>query len=526
MVKAAVLVICIIIISSNLMLIQAANDHTQPPWEERAKKDKQIDEDFALRINFSIRVVSEENTSGLFIGDYVSLRIGLKNLGKKAIDDAIKIDVLNPSNNSIVRPPYSEDIYLDVNRSTSIVPGLRAETGDPIVYPLQSAGTYTITVEVMSEKTILLVITNNKLVYNPRMISYPFEVKSKLSVTLTDSITPTATASASQWFAWDEFSWRMLSLIMTAGVTLFVSLSALLYRSRYSLGNAFKIAALSTGVVIVGFLLTIAVFSQVMIPFFRSLLSPSFSTVTGIAAVLVVLLECLYFYSRKLKDRTPTKEPELDLKLVDAEGNASEDISVQPIFVRVVKEVVKRSEIGYPILRLSATMSALGQLTAFKPFAKREPAEDLVPVNIQVSNNGTAPATEILVYLDFPEECELQSESQAIGGFSSIWRRSHGGLDIEDDNRSRATAWIHELGNDLAVSKFSPVYVKFPEREEEYSVKATIIQHNFPPESIVCHINVKPEVKEKVERVFEDELGENGRRKEWGLDSTCRRHRW
>ena len=204
------------------------------------------------------------------------------------------------------------------------------------------------------------------------------------------------------------------------------------------------------------------------------------------------------------------KKPKLDLQLVDAQGNIGKEIHVEPMFVRTRKEIIKISDPMYQILKASASMIASFKLPEIPdPLRIREPDRDLIPLGIEVSNEGETPAQGILISLQFPQECHLLSESQATGGLVFIGPQSHGGLYIDDEDRSKAKAWIRELGNDRVIRKFSMIHVRFPEREQVYPIKATIIQHNFPPDCIEFHVHVKPRVVEKIENVFEDELGKD-----------------
>ena len=201
------------------------------------------------------------------------------------------------------------------------------------------------------------------------------------------------------------------------------------------------------------------------------------------------------------------KKPKLELLLVDGKGNAGREIHAQPTYIRV-KRVKGTPPIPY--------INALSELTrkmesVIYPFGKKEPSKDLVPIGIEISNIGEAPAHGIRILLKFPEDCELIPEDVAVEGFPvlskylSKYKPSSGGLFVDSEDRSEAWAWIDNLGNDLMMRKFEKVYVRFPEKEQQYIIKARIIQHNFPPENFEFVINVKPNVEEKVEYISEEQ---------------------
>jgi len=140
------------------------------------------------------------------------------------------------------------------------------------------------------------------------------------------------------------------------------------------------------------------------------------------------------------------------------------------------------------------------------PFGKKEPPKDLVPIDIQISNIGEAPAHGIRAYLEFPRECELFERVQVVAlGMpivSTTFKPTRGGLFVEPDT-CEVWAWMGILGNDLIARKFNEVYVRFPAKEQEYKIMGSITQHNFPKENFEFTIVVKPEFEEKIEYVNE-----------------------
>lgn len=207
-----------------------------------------------------------------------------------------------------------------------------------------------------------------------------------------------------------------------------------------------------------------------------------------------------------------SRRPELELRLLDDEGNATDEIKAQPIIVKT--KYVKRkpkTRVDLAALPQSAALAALMKnAQAFTSmssvFGPKEPPKDLVPIGIEVTNIGEIPAEGIRIFLNFPEECELVDVQGVSGGLRPfVSNPNNGGLFVDDDNKSIARAWIDILGNDLTIGKFEKVYVRFPEKEQDYLIKARITQHRFPPSEYEFKIKVTPKIEEVVEYVDEEE---------------------
>ena len=194
------------------------------------------------------------------------------------------------------------------------------------------------------------------------------------------------------------------------------------------------------------------------------------------------------------------KMPRIGLLLVDQEGNASDIINAQPIITKIrYLEKEKPSTIASVV---SATDAARRIAEVMQPFfGGRTPEKDLVPIGLEIWNDGEIPAENILVFLEFPEDCELVEESDAVGGFiltRSVLNPTQGGLYIDQKNKTTAKAWLNRLGNDRMTRKFDKIYIRFPtEEEKEYKVNATIIQDNSPPTYYDFKILVKPRIMEE-----------------------------
>jgi hypothetical protein len=199
------------------------------------------------------------------------------------------------------------------------------------------------------------------------------------------------------------------------------------------------------------------------------------------------------------------KKPDLELFLVDNEGNTTRSITANPVFT-----IVKKIKVEMPPAPFSASFAAIknfSNLASILPFTEREPSPDLVPISIELSNRGQAPAQEITIFMEFPDGCEVINKRDAIGGVhvpTSDFKPTYGGLYVKRTNKPEAVAWMDGLGNDLVMSNFSRVYVRFPAEEKEHKIKARVIQNYFPPKNFEFTVNIKPEFKEVTERVYEE----------------------
>ncbi len=199
------------------------------------------------------------------------------------------------------------------------------------------------------------------------------------------------------------------------------------------------------------------------------------------------------------------KKPDLELFLIDREGNPTKSITASPVFTTIKK--IKAETPPTPFLASFEALKNLTNLAYFNPFTERDPPPDLVPISIELSNKGQAPAQEITIFIQFPDGCKVINEHEAVGGIHlpiSNFKPTHGGLHVGRTDKSEAVAWIDSLGNDLAMNDFEKVYVRFPSAEEEHKIKARVVQNYFPPKDFEFTIKIKPEFKEVIERVYEE----------------------
>jgi hypothetical protein len=127
-----------------------------------------------------------------------------------------------------------------------------------------------------------------------------------------------------------------------------------------------------------------------------------------------------------------------------------------------------------------------------------------IPFGIEIWNDGDVPAENILVSLEFSEDCEL-FETKYVSDPMSIYTIAHvnpnptyGGLHIDDQNENIANAWIKRLGNDRGQNNFEKIYVKFnTEKDRTFEINGTVIQDNYPKTSFTFKVHVKPKVVEE-----------------------------
>jgi hypothetical protein len=202
---------------------------------------------------------------------------------------------------------------------------------------------------------------------------------------------------------------------------------------------------------------------------------------------------------------TPTKRPVLELNLVDSNENAAKEIRMEPMMTRIRTIKVERptdpsAQAMWDMSRQTQEATrALLKATVLPSILPGVPP-DFVPIGIELSNQGEAPATGVRVFMNFPPDCELTSEPIA-----QLLLTSNKGQGMSVDPESHeAVAWVDSLGNDLSTRGFGEIYVKFGEEEKDYVVKARVVQNNYPPEDFVFRIHVKPKIEEIEEYVYEE----------------------
>jgi hypothetical protein len=203
------------------------------------------------------------------------------------------------------------------------------------------------------------------------------------------------------------------------------------------------------------------------------------------------------------------KKPDLELFLVDERGDSVNEVTVRPTFT-VVKKVKKPAEsqlLGFGSNQLWSSLASIAALN--EQFTPKKPSEDLVTVRVIICNRGQKKAEGVKVFLYFPPDCELVDKDEFRNFLlhpRSEDKPTEGGLSVSNRDNQVAQAWIDVLGNDLT-NIFEEVYVKVKPEESAYTIKARIVQHDYPSKQFQFTLKVKPAFKEKIEYV-EEELGD------------------
>jgi len=140
-------------------------------------------------------------------------------------------------------------------------------------------------------------------------------------------------------------------------------------------------------------------------------------------------------------------------------------------------------------------MSEVSRGISMTSLIEKEPSPDLIPINIEIFNDGTIGAENIHIFLEFPQDCELFSEREVKGGLTlASYTRDYSGLFVSNDHIAQAR--LDYLGNGLMFSGFSPIYVRFPEKDYDFEILISIIQNRWPTKELKAIIHVQPESKE------------------------------
>ncbi len=193
------------------------------------------------------------------------------------------------------------------------------------------------------------------------------------------------------------------------------------------------------------------------------------------------------------------KKPNLELYLIDAENNPTNIVNAKPVFT-----TVKKVNVPYPTNPFFKTYAlTMKNMTPF--LHEKKPSPELVPIKILLANEGQAPAQNVRISVEFPENCELFNKSEFEMGIYPTFKRTSGGLYRVHEYTSEATAWTDDLGNDL-VCNFDEIYVKFPPETKEHKIKGRVTQNYHPPKDFEFNVKVEPEFKEVTEEVYEENI--------------------
>jgi len=190
-------------------------------------------------------------------------------------------------------------------------------------------------------------------------------------------------------------------------------------------------------------------------------------------------------YLLEKRQENKPKEPDLQVFLLDENEKPCLELTVKPLYVN--EKVLKK--------KASTTFEKLQK-------AQNE-LQNLIPINVLLSNDGSKGAENIHIFLEFPPDCELLTEHDARGGIALLTTQNgYAGFSINDKNNAVATK--DHLGNDLVFYNFSPIYVRFPAKENDVKLQISICQEGFPRKDIDAVIHVQPKFKEVTKTVWID----------------------
>ncbi len=189
-----------------------------------------------------------------------------------------------------------------------------------------------------------------------------------------------------------------------------------------------------------------------------------------------------------IKPKEIVKTPKIRLLLFERGSIPSDTLIVRPVIKRNSVNRVKSASERFFIY------SANNQ--------KKAVEKDLIPLGLYISNDGQIPANNVMVKLEFPENCELIDKFLAEGvefnkaivaPITMSTPPTSGGLYIQKSNV--ASAWLNRLGNDRAKENFNEIYVNFhTATEKTILVKGTVVQDDYPKSEFNITIEVKPEL--------------------------------
>jgi hypothetical protein len=223
---------------------------------------------------------------------------------------------------------------------------------------------------------------------------------------------------------------------------------------------------------------------------------------TDQAYVEYELKQLIDSYLEEKREEGKPPKPELMFRFLDKNKDPVDALYAEPLYIKE-KIVEKQATTSY--MKMVRTLSGTSRAMSVSGFVERKPDPDLVPIKISLSNEGTIGARDIHVFLKFPEDCEVISSRDVKGGGLLVPNvtKSYSGLYVSAKNIAQAT--IDSLGNDLIFSGWTPIYVRFPEKEQEYEILISIIQEGWPKIEFIKTIKIVPQSIEVEKIVWLDE---------------------
>ena len=209
-----------------------------------------------------------------------------------------------------------------------------------------------------------------------------------------------------------------------------------------------------------------------------------------------------------------SKEPRLEIHLLDADGKETTDLIVHPKFYETKTVRVRKNHPMYGVLKMADSMAKINQgfvglgLASIGLGATKSPGPATLPLKVAVANSGTAPAIEVRAFIRFPDVLKIEDahEYQPLGFALIGGPVGHGGLAKErDDEDCRiATLYVSKLSNGLKVDTFTPIYVTFPNTRTTHELEVSLHADYLAETNSLLKITVDPVIVTTERHIFEE----------------------
>jgi hypothetical protein len=201
-----------------------------------------------------------------------------------------------------------------------------------------------------------------------------------------------------------------------------------------------------------------------------------------------------YLMEKREEGKPP--QPDLYIEFLDNDDEPIDELTAEPLYIK--KQIVKKVS-KTPYMEIQKKFYDISRSFQMTGLMEKEPSPDLVPIKLLLGNKGTIGAKDIHIFLKFPKGCNLFSDREVRGGIRIQNNLRSPGLYVTSS--TEASAEIDSLGNDLIFKGWLPIYVRFPEIEQDYVIEISIIQEGWPRIDINKNIHVSP--KSKIVEIIE-----------------------
>jgi hypothetical protein len=193
-----------------------------------------------------------------------------------------------------------------------------------------------------------------------------------------------------------------------------------------------------------------------------------------------------------------TRQPKLELALTN--GNEKPLVLVEPTITKIRYIEEEENDNVSPFPQMKALYESMAKVATAAnsmniALGHKIPGNDLIPVYACIYNGGEIPADNVVVHINFPEDCVLFDRGE-FDGYINPPIGNVQGLSAETGDNV-AIGFVKHLGNDRS-TRFHKVYVRFnAETEKVIDITATVIQDNHPKRHFSFKITVKPNIVEE-----------------------------